>query len=222
MITAIDHIVQRRKTSVNISRSDLLQHLIENGANASNNTRMSTRQIVDQMSEILLAGSETTSGTTACLFLELARNPEVKAKLLASLTPLGFNDPIIGNRKIRTGDQYRYLNACIKENLRLHPIASEMGRRTGSQSVNLMGYNLPPHTVISASYRNLQRNGEYWPQPLRFWPERWLDGDERGDAQRQSRSLHLHGFSHEALLTCTSLDAYYPFSAGKHSCIGIK
>lgn len=163
-------------------RSDLLQHLVEEGKNASSNTRMSTRQIVDQMSEILLAGSETTSGTTACLFLELARNPHVKAKLLANLPVRKAGDPIIGNKEIRNDSQYRYLNACIKENLRLHPIASEMGRRTGNDFVNLMGHELPPHTVVSASYRNLHRNGQYWPQPLRFWPERWLEGEERGDA----------------------------------------
>lgn len=140
---------------------------------------MDTRDIVDQMSEILLAGSETTSGTIACLFLELARNPEVKAKLLATLPIRTSLDPIIDGRTIRNDPQYEYLNACIKENLRLHPIASEMGRRTGKNWVSLMGYNLPPHTVVSASYRDLHRNGQYWPEPLRFWPERWLSDEKR-------------------------------------------
>lgn len=184
MIIAIDKLVQRRKQIVDIEqkRPDLLQHLIDEGKNPSNETKMSTRQIVDQMSEILLAGSETTSGTIACLFLEIARNPEVKTKLLASLPVRSIHDPIIDSREIRNEQAYRYLNACIKENLRLHPIASEMGRRTGKQWVNLMGYDLPPHTVVSASYRELHRNGEFWPQPLRFWPERWLEGDEREGA----------------------------------------
>lgn len=182
MITAIDRVVQRRKQQTVADRPDLLQHMIEEGKNASDNSKMSTRQIVDQMSELLLAGSETTSGTTACMFLELARNPDVKAKLLKSLPVRDRDDPVIGSKEIRTDPQYNYLNACIKENLRLHPIASEMGRRTGKEFVNLMGYELPPHTVVSASYRNLHLNGEYWPQPMRFWPERWLEGDERGDA----------------------------------------
>lgn len=180
MIHAIDKLVERRKkvTDVEEKRPDLLQHLIDEGKNASNETKMDTRQIVDQMSEILLAGSETTSGTIACLFLEIARNPDVKSKLLASLPVRRIQDPIINSQEIRNDPSYRYLNACIKENLRLHPIASEMGRRTGNEWVTLMGHALPPHTVVSASYRALHRNGEYWPQPLRFWPERWLDGDE--------------------------------------------
>lgn len=144
---------------------------------------MTSRDILDQMSELLLAGSETTSGTIACLFLELARNPRARAKLLASLPIISHEnlDDIIVSKTVRDSKDYQYLEACIKENLRLHPIASEMGRRTGDQWVNLMGYDLPPHTVVSASYRDLHRNEDYWPDALTFIPERWLPDDERGD-----------------------------------------
>jgi cytochrome P450 len=134
------------------------------------------------MSEILLAGSGTTSGTMGRFFLEMARNPEVKAKLLASLPIRCLNEPIVNDREIRNGEQYYFLNVCTKETLRLHTLTSELGRRTGTEWVNLMRYDLPPHTVVSASYRDLQRNGKYWPEPLRFWPERWLEGDEREGA----------------------------------------
>jgi len=143
---------------------------------------MDTRDITDQMAEILLAGSETTSGTLACLFLELARNPVVYNKLLESLPSAAIGDDIVSSKMVRTEPQYEYLEACIKENLRLHPIASEMGRRTGTEWVNLMGYDLPPHTVVSASYRALHLNEEYWPQAQRFWPERFLAEEKRGDA----------------------------------------
>ncbi|KAL8298843.1 hypothetical protein RB600_003395 [Gaeumannomyces tritici] len=207
MITAIDAVVQRRRRSEKgDGRPDLLQHLIDEGKKPDSGKAMNTRDIVDQMAEILLAGSETTSGTIACLFLELARNPDVRAKLLASLAPKGIHDEIVASKLIRegaAGSEYEYLEACIKENLRLHPIASEMGRRTGSQWVTLMGYHLPPHTVISASYRDLHRNAKYWPEPMRFWPERWLPEEKRCGAP------------------APDMNAYYPFSAGKHSCIGI-
>ncbi|KAK1579121.1 cytochrome P450 [Colletotrichum navitas] len=203
MITAINAVVQRRKLSPDVERRDLLQHLIEEGKKPDTGTAMSTRDIVDQMAEILLAGSETTSGTIGCLFLELARNPDVRAKLMASLPAKGFNDEIVSSKAVRGEKEYEYLEACIKENLRLHPIASEMGRRTGNQWVELCGYNLPPHTVVSASYRDLHRNEKYWPQAERFWPERWLSEDKRDGAP------------------APDMDAYYPFSGGKHSCIGI-
>ncbi|KAK3897072.1 cytochrome p450 [Staphylotrichum tortipilum] len=204
MITSIDAVVQRRKRVSECERRDLLQYLIEEGTKPDTGAAMDTRDIIDQLSEMLLAGSETTSGTLGCLFLELARNPEVRSKLLASLPPLSFADEIVSSKAVRKEPQYEYLEACIKENLRLHPIASEMGRCTGKEWVTLMGYDLPPHTVVSASYRDLHRNEQFWPLAQRFWPERWLSEDKRG-----------------ADPATTSMDAYYPFSGGKHSCIGI-
>lgn len=184
MITAIDAVVRRRSAERDVApRKDLLQHMIEEGRKPDTGSPMTPRDIIDQMAEILLAGSETTSGTIACLFLELARNPAVRARLLASLPPRAVDDDdIITSREVRADPRYKYLEACIRENLRMHPIASEMGRRTGDEWVELMGYRLPPHTVVSASYRALHLNGEHWPQPRRFWPERWLPEDERGDA----------------------------------------
>lgn len=142
---------------------------------------MSSRDIFDQMSEILLAGSETTSGTIASLFLELARNPYVRSKLLASLPAQRHDDieDIVESKTIRNSPRFEYLDACIKENLRLHPIASEMGRRTGDKWVNLMGHDLPPHTVVSVSYRNLRRNASHWPNAMSFIPERWLSEQYR-------------------------------------------
>ncbi|KAH6287768.1 hypothetical protein HBI39_222820 [Parastagonospora nodorum] len=203
MIAAIEAVIYRRQQTSGTERQDLLQHLLEQGKRPDTGVTMNTRDITDQMAEILLAGSETTSGTLACLFLELARNPVVYNKLLESLPSASLADDIVSSKTVRTESQYEYLEACIKENLRLHPIASEMGRRTGTEWVNLMGYDLPPHTVVSASYRALHLNEEYWPQAQRFWPERFLAKDKRGDAP------------------AADMDAYYPFSGGKHSCIGI-
>ncbi|KAF6528509.1 hypothetical protein HZS61_008811 [Fusarium oxysporum f. sp. conglutinans] len=204
MVMAIDSIV-RQRSETKAESSDLLQHLIENGKRPDTGGIMSSRDILDQMSEILLAGSETTSGTIACLFLELARNPRVRSKLFESLPPVSHDDleDVVVSKTVRSSPDYEYLEACIKENLRLHPIASEMGRRTGNQWINLMGYDLPPRTVVSASYRDLHRNEDYWPDALSFIPERWLPDSQRGD------------------YPAADTTAYFPFSAGRHSCIGI-
>ncbi|EHA20240.1 hypothetical protein ASPNIDRAFT_194740, partial [Aspergillus niger ATCC 1015] len=201
MIAAISAVAGHRKAKPKSVRPDLLQHLLENGERPDSGVKMGTREVVDQMAEILLAGSETTSGTIACFFLEILRNPEIKEKLLKSLPVLRPSDPIISSKTVRTSPEYEYLEACIKEVLRLHPIASEMGRRTGNTPVKLMGYYLPAHTIVSASYRQLHRDPKYWVDPLRFWPERWLD-------PRPSD------------VPAPDMHAYYPFSAGKHSCIG--
>ncbi|KAG9495280.1 hypothetical protein J7337_013516 [Fusarium musae] len=220
-----DGLADRYKRSDEKKHSpDLLQHLIENGKRPDNEEAMNSRDILDQMSEILLAGSETTSGTIACLFLELARNPRVRAKLLASLPAIrhGDVDNIIVSKTVRDSGKFLYLEACIKENLRLHPIAFEMGRRTGDQWINLMGYDLPPHTVVSASYRDLHRNEDYWPDALSFIPERWLPDSERGDFPAAEYVVATLFLMERLLTSLGSTTAYFPFSAGRHSCIGIK
>jgi cytochrome P450 len=174
-------VIQKRRDKPGDSRPDLLQHLINEGNRPDNGQRMTTRDIIDQMSELLLAGSETTSGTISCLFLELIRNPEVKERLLATLPVLSPNDPIIDGKFVRSNPRFSYLSACIKETLRLHPIASEMGRQTGKDWVSLMGYNLPPHTVVSASYRHLHRDPDIWDNPLQFYPERWIGQNKENE-----------------------------------------
>ncbi|PVH96074.1 cytochrome P450 [Periconia macrospinosa] len=205
MVKAIDATVKVRANNLGTCthRPDLLQHVVEEGMRPDTGVKMSTRDIVDQMSEILLAGAETTSGTLTTLFIELARNPMVKARLFETLPALGPLDEIIGGKRVRSDPTFDYLNACISETLRMHPIASEMGRRTGKEWVKLMDFNLPPHTVVSASYRKLHYNPQYWPEPFRFWPERFLP-DKQADGAPKADTK-----------------AYFPFSAGKHSCIGI-
>lgn len=43
-------------------RMDVLQHMLDEGERPDTGMRMNNREITDQMSELLLAGSETTSG----------------------------------------------------------------------------------------------------------------------------------------------------------------
>ncbi|KAF1940411.1 cytochrome P450 [Clathrospora elynae] len=205
MTSAISELIDERVESDGANKAeriDILQHMLDEGNRPDTGARMSNQDIIDQMSELLLAGSETTSGTMACLFLELARAPEVRAKLMASLPVLDPSSFILDSKTVREDATFRYLEACIKENLRMNPIASELGRRTIERGCNLNGHVIPPYTIVSASYRQLHRDERYWPQAERFWPERWLEGDERGDAPEPN------------------MGSYFPFSNGRHNCIG--
>lgn len=180
MTKAIETILRRRmdptgeKLEAAETRHDLLQHVVEQGKRPDNDQPLTSLEIIDHMSEVLIGGSETTSTQIGTLFLELARNPTVRAKLLDSLPTVSiFDEGVVSAKSVRVEkDRYEYLEACIKENLRLHPIASELGRRTGADQMEIGGYSLPPYTVVCASYRAVHRSEQYWPQALRFWPER--------------------------------------------------
>ncbi len=142
---------------------------------------MTTRDIVDQMAEILLAGSETTLGTISCLFLELACNLEVRAK-----TPCLPAAAILRRRhRLQQdgpqGTVVRVPEACIKESSACTLLRPTNGTLYWILEVNQLDGLCSPHTVVSASYRELHRNEEFWPQAQRFWPERWLPEEEGGD-----------------------------------------
>jgi cytochrome P450 len=171
LVSALRTIVKNRRLScVQQERVDVLQQLVIVNEKNSSRIRLDMRGIIDQVSEIILAGSETTAVATLCI-MELAHNPEVKKKLLSTLTLVSLanqekNERVFGGSELRTDNTFRYLDACIKETLRLHPISNEFGRHTRSdQSVDMMGYLIPSRTIVSASYRSLQRTKLTGPIP---------------------------------------------------------
>jgi cytochrome P450 len=80
------------------------------------------RVLRDQLVAVLLAGRDTTAGTLSFCTFELARNPEVVAKLRAEITEhLG----VCAGGKIPTYNdlkEMKYLNAVINETLRFYPV----------------------------------------------------------------------------------------------------
>ena len=174
--------MQKRQSNMEYERRDLLQNLMREVQKPKSPIAMDTSGIIDHMSELLLTGSESTANATAFLFLELARNPDVRAKLMATLPILSTDSDILTSKTIRNDPDFWYLEACIKETLRLNNTVAEMGRYTGDQAIEVLGYQIPPRTTISVSLLSLHRDEKYFPQPLRFWPERFLPADQRGDA----------------------------------------
>ncbi|KYK61562.1 hypothetical protein DCS_02704 [Drechmeria coniospora] len=212
MTQAITNLIDERQSRAKAGgqpvREDILHHFLNNGqaatkgdAGAPAGMEMNHQYIIDNMSEIFLTGSETSAYTMTCFCMEMARNPDVAEKLYASLPVLGPQDSLISDKSIRESENFEYLEACIKEVLRLHPVISELGRHCMRDDYEVDGYRLPKHTILCASVMRLQRHEKYWPQPMRFWPERWLsDEPESVDPSTQ--------------------EAYMPFSHGNHACIG--
>lgn len=71
-------IEERRHEAYNPDKNDVLQHMLDNGNRPDTGIRMSDQDIIDQMSELLLAGSETTSGKST--FLTLLTHESNKTK----------------------------------------------------------------------------------------------------------------------------------------------
>jgi cytochrome P450 len=61
--------------------------------------------------------------------------------------------------------------------------------KTGAanESFDLMGFELPPGTIVATQAWSMHRNASIFPSPETFLPERWLDSDKAGSAERLSR-----------------------------------
>jgi cytochrome P450 len=144
--------IARRRGNV-AGRNDVLSRLLAAGS-------WSDVELRDQLVTLLLAGHETTATGLAWAFHELARRPDELAA---------------GQRAADTGDDER-LDAITKEALRLHPVVYQVGRRL-TETVDLGGYRLPRGTTIMAALGLVHADGEHYPAPGEFRPDRFLSED---------------------------------------------
>jgi len=169
-------------------------HLLARLLNARTETgeSMSDEQARDEAITVLLAGHETTAlALTYALYL-LQSQPETEARVREELAQLGDALP-------RTSDLARmpYLDAVVRETLRLYPPVWAIGREVTSP-FELGGYHIPKGAQVMTSAYGVQRNPELYPEPDSFRPERWLDG----------KLANLSRYS------------YFPFGMGPRICIG--
>ncbi|KAL0329621.1 UNVERIFIED_CONTAM: Flavonoid 3'-monooxygenase [Sesamum radiatum] len=95
-----------------------------------------------------------------------------------------------------------YLDAVLKETLRLHPIGPFLTPRTPSQSCTIGGYTIPKGSTIFLNVWSIQRNPLAWENPLEFKPERFLDNTMKWD-------FNGNNFN------------YIPFGSGRRVCAGL-
>ncbi|XP_036331420.1 probable cytochrome P450 12c1, mitochondrial [Rhagoletis pomonella] len=156
--------------------------------------------------DMLLAGVDTTSSTLTAVLLCIAKNPEKQQKLREELLK------VLPHRDQRfTTDNMKhlpYLRACIKEGMRLYPLAFGNMRATGAD-VALSGYRVPKGTRVFMNSNFLVHEEKFIPRPREFLPERWLRqqdaktvGDEKLIADDLSKFIFL------------------PFGYGPRSCVG--
>jgi cytochrome P450 len=130
---------------------------------------MTDAELRDQLMTLLAAGHETTATGLCWAFEQLLAHPEALERVLAEL------DAVTGGGPPRAADLARleYLDAAMKEALRLRPVIPMVGRRL-KQPIQLGGYDIPAETLLIASPYLAQRHPDHWPEPARFSPERFL------------------------------------------------
>ncbi|MBD2665663.1 cytochrome P450 [Richelia sinica FACHB-800] len=186
----IYRIIQQRRES-SVDTGDLLSMLLQ--VQDEDGTRMSDKQVRDEIMTLLIAGHETTALALSWGWYLLSQHPEVEQKLLAELqTVLGGRTPTVADLP-----QLVYTDRVINEILRLYPPAWAISREA-IQPCEIAGYHLRPGDGIVVSPWVMHRDPRYFPEPEVFNPDRW-----EGDLAKRLPTF-----------------AYFPFGGGPRICIG--
>ena len=154
---------------------------------------MTDAQVRDEVLTIFLAGFETTANALTWTWYLLSQNPDAEAKMHAEL------EEVLQGRVPTLADypRLKYTEMVFAESMRLYPPAWAMGRMS-LVPIELGPYRIPAGAHFFLSQYIMGRSPEYFPDPLRFEPERFTA------EAKAARHKYL----------------YFPFGGGSRQCIG--
>ena len=142
------------------------------------------------------AGSETTGSALEHVFWHVLSNPPIKARLRAEVAEGAQTGDLLTQQTL---SNLPYLNACIKEGLRMgNEVSGRLARYDPHNPIVYKSYTFPPGTVISMSMRDMHLDPYCFPEPNTFNPDRWLDEKTRKRCEQY----------------------FWPFGKGTRSCVG--
>ncbi|PIA57886.1 hypothetical protein AQUCO_00500063v1 [Aquilegia coerulea] len=190
---------QREKSSnSNIKQDDFLQVLLKLKDQQDNKTTFSRTDLKTLLEDMMLAATKTSSTAIEWAMTELIKHPEIMLKVQDEIKEVvGMSNMVEESHLLKLN----YLNAVVKEAMRLHPVIPLL-MRSPSASVILGGYLVPKGTKILVNVWAIQRDPQYWDDPLMFKPDRFLNSENGYDNKGTNFS-------------------YLPFGTGRRVCVGI-
>jgi cytochrome P450 len=184
--------IARRRASGE-DRGDLLSMLIAARDTEDDHAGMNDEQLRDEVVTIFLAGYETIANALTWTWYLLSQNPEIEQRFHREI------DEALAGRLPTMADlpSLNYVERVLAESMRLYPPVWAMGRQA-TEDMEIGPFFVREGTMMYASQYLLQRDARFFPQPLRFDPDRFLPENSAGRPK----------FS------------YFPFGAGGRQCIG--
>jgi len=170
-------IAQRRQASDLAERTDVLSRLLQ-VTDDETGAGLTDEELRDQLVTLLLAGHETTASALSWTMHELGKDPAQAARAREAAV---------------TGDT-DYLEAVLKESMRLHPVIPMVVRHLMAP-VTIGGIELPAGVNVAASIILAHESEQNHPEPGRFRPDRFLEGE-------------------------VEINTWIPFGGGVRRCIG--
>lgn len=184
----------RERRAEGRDHGDLLSMLLAAVDEDGDGGRLDDRQVRDESTTLMLAGHDTTAAALDWVWYNIARFPIVATRCQAEI------DSVLADRDPASTDvtQLKYVEATIKEALRLFPPAIGVFLRQATETTSIGGYDIPRGSLVGLSSFVTQRDSRWFAEPERFDPERFLP-----PAIDQIPS-----------------GAYFPFGMGPRVCVG--
>ncbi|HTZ64689.1 MAG TPA: cytochrome P450 [Solirubrobacteraceae bacterium] len=188
--------IARRRAAEDLDRrEDVFSMLLL--ARDEDGRALGDKELRDELVTLLVAGHETTATALAWAFELLLRNPRVLERLRAELassgahgsngssgfdgSPASSGSPGSSSSNGSPGSPGSngdlYLDAVVKETLRLRPVIMGVGRVVRGEPFQLGDYLIPPGVEINPSIATIHRREDCYPQARSFSPERYLGPD---------------------------------------------
>ncbi|KAJ7277757.1 cytochrome P450 [Mycena rebaudengoi] len=183
-----------------------LAHRLLMHRHSSTNETFSSNVVTAEIIAHLLAGSEPTSATLGYFLWEISHNPEALHKLRVDIDAIISDLAVIPDL---TEGEFRdicfihvtpYLTFAT--GLRVYTVIPSLLERVvpATSNFELMGYSLPPGTVVGTKAWSMHKDPVVFPNPECFSPQRWLDGAESCPSLREEHLM--------------------PFGLGSRACVG--
>jgi cytochrome P450 len=184
-----EEIARCRRDKTN-SRHDVLAMLAN--ARYADGELMDTVHVEDELITLLVGGHETTATTLIWTLYHVLSNPKVMVSIHDELKRVFADKPFDPTR----AGELIYLDACIKEAMRMTPIAVFVSRNL-ARPMRIRDYEIPAGAIVAPALTLSHRRADIWGDPERFRPERFLEGGTAPTNQ------------------------FFPFGGGRRTCVGM-
>ncbi|BAT97206.1 hypothetical protein VIGAN_09058500 [Vigna angularis var. angularis] len=196
LLDVFDCIVEERIQRVDsVDGNDVLESFLD--ITRRENSELTRHDVLHLfLQDLFVAGLDTTSATIEWVMAELLHNPEKLSKTKRELEKVfsesGFEP------EDSTISKLTYLQAVVKETLRLHPTAPILIHKSVAE-VDICGFQVPKDAQVLVNVWSMGRDSSIWTDPNSFVPERFLENEDfKGED---------HGF--------------IPFGSGRRMCPGV-
>uniref|UniRef100_A0A7N0U189 Cytochrome P450 n=1 Tax=Kalanchoe fedtschenkoi TaxID=63787 RepID=A0A7N0U189_KALFE len=195
MLAFVDSMVSERLARGEDHGGDVLDTLIQ--SMQESNGEFTRADIGHLFVDLFIGGTDTTSSTLEWAISEMMKSPGAVSKAKDELAR------VVGKgRQVEDGDipNLPYLQAVVKETLRLHPPVPFLLPRKNIKDEELWGYTVPKDSQVMVNAWAIGRDPSSWDSPNSFKPERFLDSE-----------VDVKGGQFELI----------PFGAGRRICVGM-